>query len=189
MAHIEVVVTGDKHWIKKTAAVQGNIGDIAVKPAFKELGDKFMDTLRELFGANIGVSRGERFKHGYTGSYLSGIKSNITKEELTIAESNPKGGEQIREGTGPGSGVVQGDVVKWAMNKLGVSEREAFAIGRSVSKHGIGYVGGDSPLVDEHPAGLGYFAYPEWIVTIKNKTDVEDAAEDMGAFIVSYLET
>ena len=72
--------------------------------------------------------------------------------------------------------------------KLGVQRREAFAIAKSVAKHGIGRQDGDSPLPRELPTGQSRIAFPTWVVTVKNKKDIESLAAKVGGLAVTYLD-
>lgn len=193
---ISFVVTGDKEWHRRTLLLVKNWGKIATKPAFQRLNAKLMDTLTELFTPRLGGSaKGQMHSHGYTGSYLAGLRSNITDNALQIYETESEGGRHIREGVGPsgqltewGTPVVSERVKMWAMSKLGVDQLSAYLIARSISMRGTGWAGGDSPLQKEDPAGEGRFAYPGWVVLVKNKRDIEDLAEQVGGLAVTYLE-
>jgi hypothetical protein len=186
--HISVTVTGDKVWKNKLTHLSKNMGKIAVRPAFKDLEGKLMRTLNELFQPTKG--KGKKYAHGYTGTYRSGIKSTLGDTSLIIRETVADGGRHIREGTSPQSGdiVIPYGVVLWAMDKLGVEKREAFAIARSVAMHGIGRIDGESPLPSELPVGESRIAFPTWVVTVKNKQDVEALAAKIGGLMVTYLD-
>ena len=190
MTTLHVTVTGDKEWARRTKETATNIGKIAVKPVFEQLSKSLMLTLRTLFAP--GGSPGAMFQHGYTGNYGNALRSEITNDALKVIEGTPDGGGPILTGTSPvsrmdssGNPIIPGGVVAWAVNKLGVSQREAFAIGRSVAANGIG--AGSSPLQLEPPVGEGRMTFPEWTIE-QNRNEIEDAAEKIGGLVVSYLD-
>ena len=155
-----------------------------------------MVLIKNLFGPSSGGGdAGTPYRHGHTGAYLAGLRHRVTGEELTITESGTHmGGVALREGTKParadarGNPMISRRVVDWAMSKLGVDSRQAFAVARSVAAHGIGWPGGQSPIPGELPKGQRRVANPEWIVTIKNRYDIEKTAEKIGGLAVSYLD-
>jgi len=184
-------VTGDRRWSEKTARLSREIDTVAIGPAFRELRYDIDRTLREVFSPSIGGgSKGVQYKHGYTGTYLAGIQHKIQRESYTVYETVGEGGPRLRAGSGPAKDktALSRGVVEWAMSKLGVPLNEAFAIARSVALRGIGWPGGQSPIPAEYPGGERRFAFPEWIVTIKNKSDIEKAAQKIGQLTVSYLD-
>jgi len=187
---LQITVTGHKHWARRTSTAASNIGKIAVKPVFKDLSKALMLTLRTLFSP--GGAPGAAFQHGYTGNYGNALRSEITNDALKIIEGTPDGGGPILTGTSPvgrmdshGNPVIPGNVVTWAINKLGVSQREAFAIGRSVAANGIG--AGSSPLQVEPPVGEGRMTFPEWTIE-QNQTEIDNAAAKIGGLVITYLD-
>jgi hypothetical protein len=192
---ISVIVTGDKVWRKKLLFLSKNIGKVAVRPAFESLNKKMMNTLNKLFAPSSGGrDKGRTHAHGYTGAYRSGLKSIVTDNSLVIMETVEDGGRHIREGVkpnpqiGPHGLIIPGAVVRWALVKLGVDQSEAFAIGQSIVRRGIGWPGGDSPIPHEMPMGERRFSYPAWVVTDQHKKDIEDLAAKIGGLAVTYLE-
>ena len=175
-------VTGAGWWADRVYYLStGGLEREGVMPALKKLDAQFRKTLTALF--KPGGGPGETYAHGYTGSYLRGLHSVVTPDTLKIIEGNPKGGREIREGGKPGS--VQ-ELWTWAMNKLGLPSNEALRLANSVSKQPrIGM--GNSPMIQEHPVGQGKFAFPEWIVTVKNRDDLEKASRTVESMLVRYL--
>jgi len=180
-----VTVLGDKWWRDRVYYLsRGGIGREAITPAFRDLDRKIRATLTELFRPRTNVASGETYAHGDTGAYLSNLHSVVTESSLQIIEGTSIGGGNIREG-GPGGQYI--DIVAWARRKLGVDEANAERIAKSVRQYGIGRPGGKSPLLDEPPQGEGRFAFPEWIVTEKNREDIDRVADTVDKLVVRYL--
>lgn len=177
-----VRVTGLDWWEKRVIYFSsGGLEKEAVMPAMKELSNQFRKTLTTLF--KPGGGKGTAYEHGYTGKYLMGLYNVVTGEGLKIIEGNPKGGKEIREGGKPGSWL---DVYLWARRKLQVDAPDAKRIATALQKRG--YIGGgSSPLKLEYPSGAPKFSFPEWIVTIKNKDDIDKAARSVESLTVRYL--
>ena len=163
-----------------------NFDQKMVRPNLSKLHRKFQSTFNSLFSA--GASAGMAYRHGDTGKYLSMLRHRLTNSMLQEIEYG-KGGKFIREGT---SGQANNPpttpygAVEWAQRKLGVSKRDAFAVARYIAREGIGK-SSKSPLRREHPVGQGRFAFPEWMVTMKHKADLEDTARNIGSMFVSYI--
>lgn len=183
MLRWHVRVTGHDWWEKRVYYLsRGGLEREGMFPALKKLDKKFRETLTMLFKPETNA-KGKLYAHGDTGNYLTNLHSLVTSDTLKIVEGSQKGGRQIMEGGRPGS---QAEIVAWARRKLGSPPHEAMRIARAVVKRG--YVGGgSSPMRLEHPVGAPRFSFPEWIVTIKNKRDIDDAARDAERFIVRYL--
>lgn len=177
-----VRVTGLDWWEKRVYYLStGGLEREGAMPALKELDKQFRKTLTELFAP--GGGKGVEYKHGYTGSYLMGLHSIVTPDTLKIVEGNPTGGKEIREGGRPGSWT---GIFGWAKQKLNVPTGIAAKIARVVTNRG--YIGGgQSPIRSEYPSGERKFQFPEWIVTIKNKDDIDRAARTVDTLIVKYL--
>lgn len=190
---ISFKIVGDKELARRMRSLSRDWGAIVTLKALAELNVKLMSTLTQLFGAS-GGGPGELYAHGYTGKYLSGLRSSVREDSLEIYETVSDGGKHIREGTGPsgvderGQPIISHAVIEWAIKKLGKDDAVAQKIARSVALHGIGWSGGASPLAREKPMGEGRFAYPDWIVTEKNRGDLETLAKKVGIAVVTYLE-
>ena len=180
-----VRVTGDKWWKDRVYYLsRDGIGREATMPAFRKLDRALRQTLTDLFKPQTNVGEGQTYAHGYTGNYLMNLHSLVTADTLKIIEGDPTGGRNIREG-GPGGSYDE--VFQWAIDKLGVGPASAGTIARSVEEYGIGRPDGRSPLLEEHPAGVGMFRFPEWIVTYKNKRDIDEVAKQVDRLVVRYL--
>ena len=177
-----VRVTGSDWWQDRVYYLStGGLEREGVMPALKKLDAQFRKTLTMLF--KPGGGPGETYAHGYTGSYLRGLHSVVTPDSLKIVEGSAKGGREIREGGKPGS--ILG-IWAWAMDKLGLPSPAATRLAVIVaSRPRVGM--GNSPMKKEHPVGQGKFAFPEWIVTVKNREDIERASRTVESMIVRYL--
>jgi len=183
---ITIKTYGFPQLIAKLKRLQGDFDGIAVQPALRELHQKFQNTLQATFGSPGGP--GQPYKHMYTGTTMANFTHRLGKNYLEEIQSKEKPAEWLRSGTAgqaPPVKVPYG-VVEWAMRKLAVPENEAWAIARSIAYGGIGQ--GRSPLVMEYPIGERRFNFPEWMVAVKNKYDLERAARRIGELTVSYLE-
>ena len=181
MYHVRV--TGHDWWEKRIYYLsRGGINAQATNPALKTLSRKFRKTLTMLFSP-VYAAPGKKYAHGYTGAYLTNLHNIVTWDTLKIVEGRSTGGREIREGGRPGSYDA---IVEWATNKLKVDKVAARRIARAVTRRG--YIGGgNSPIKDEYPAGERRFAFPEWIVMVENKRDIDRAAYDIGRLVVRYL--
>ena len=167
-----------------------------VDKVLTELGDKIMGTLKELFSPAIGPSvKGQEYKHGYKGRYLRSLQREVKDGKMTISDNGDTdpASNVLLTGTSPMYGGGQpphpiGNVVDWAMEKLGVSVKEAFAIGMTVAAYGVAWEGGNSPILREHPSGSRYIDFPEWILKVRNAGDVDSAANKIGDVLVSYID-
>lgn len=177
-----VRVTGNKWWEDRVYYLShGGLENIGVMPMLKRLDRAFRQTLTALF--KPGGGPGTEYEHGYTGRYLTNLRSVVTPTELKIVEGIPTGGREIRTGGPPGS---YDEIVRWAREKLGVGDSAAGRIASALE--GRGFVGGgDSPIQREYPGGARRFAYPEWIVEVKNKRDIERASRTVETLVVEYL--
>jgi len=192
---LTVTITGDKTIANKFNAFGKNIGGAVIKPALQDISNAINNTMMELFTPSTGAgTRGQTYKHGHTGDYLSGIQYVLNDKSLEVVDTNPKTGGALMHGTGPskkvdakGIPVPSYGVKEWAVDKLELPEDEAWAVARSVAIHGIGWSGGQSPLVPEYPSGQGFFQFPDWIVNDKNRDDFEEIADRIGKLTVSYL--
>lgn len=193
MLKVSFKIIGDRELANTFRRLSSDWGAIVTLRALADLNVKLMATLNTLFRPSV-VAKGQLYAHGYTGSYLSGIMHKIDQDSLDIYETSQKGGIHIRRGTGPGpvdqngNPIISDEVVEWAKRKLGVDEGSARRIARSVAMHGIGWPGGTSPLPREKPVGERRFAYADWIVTERNRSDLESLAKKVGVAIVTYLE-
>ena len=176
-------VTGADWWEKRVFYLSsGGLVREGALPALKKLDRKFRDTLTMLFKPGEG-GPGETYKHGYRGRYLRGLHSMVTPDTLKIVEGEPTGGKQIREGGKVGT--YQG-LYDWARKKLGLEWYEAEDFASAMADRG--FVGGrNSPMLREYPEGAGVFRFPEWIVKVKNRGDIEDCSRTMETMIVRYL--
>ena len=179
---IRIKVTGDKWWRNRVYYLShGGLERIGTMPALKELDRAFRQTLTMLF--KPGGGGGIQYEHGYTGKYLAGLHSVVTPNSLKIIEGSATGGKEIREGGPPGN---YPDIIKWARKKLKVSQGSAERIADALE--GRGYVGGGtSPIRSEYPGGERKFAYPEWIVEVKNVRDIDKASRTVEKLTVRYL--
>jgi hypothetical protein len=178
-----VRVTGNDWWEKRVYYLsQGGLEREGMFPALKELDKKFRETLTMLFKPETNA-KGKTYAHGDTGNYLTNLHSLVTSDTLKIVEGSQKGGREILEGGRPGTAS---EIIAWAKRKLGVPQHEAEAIARALKKRGrVGQP--NSPMMMEHPTGAPRFAFPEWIVTRKNRKDIDDASKNAERFIVRYL--
>ena len=180
-SQIRVRVTGDKWWKDRVYYLShGGLEREGVMPALKVLDRKIRATLTDLFSPGGGP--GVPYKHGDTGNYLLNLHSLVSPNVLKIVEGDPRGGQEIREG---GEGGRYFEIVAWARRKLGVPIPDAHRIAKFVKTHGVGH--GNSPLKNEYPTGVGEFKFPEWIITQKNKDDIDDVARQVDSLIVRYL--
>ena len=177
-------VTGRDWWEKRIYYLSrgGGIHREATNPTLKKLSRKYRDTLTKLFAPTYG-GPGVPYAHGYTGRYLMNLHNIVTWDTLQIVEGVSTGGREIREGGKPGS---YNELVQWARDKLRVDKASAKRIATVVTKRGF-VGGGKSPMKNEHPVGQGKFLYPEWIVMIKHRRDLQSAVNDIGSLVVRYL--
>lgn len=192
--YITIKVAGVENISARLTQTGNSINRVSI-PALKELDRKLGETLKSMFSpAKGGSVRGKTYKHGYTGKYLSGLRHTVSENGLIISESVQDGGRHLRTGTKPssvlndqGQPIVPYAVRQWAMDKLGVNPNVAYSISRTIAEHGIGWVGGTSPIPKEHPLGSSRSEYAEYIVNTKNKRDIEAAAAAIGTLTVKYL--
>lgn len=148
---------------------------------FDDLGKKLVTSIKWEFDRRVG--KGTITWHGDLARGTE-YKTHVASREtavLEVTEGAPHG-VYIRQGTSPGYRSLPGDVVDWAMDKLNVDKRVAFAIARSVQQEGTA----DS-LVSRWPIGERRFDYPEYIVRVKNVADIQKAADMVGNLIVQYI--
>lgn len=192
--YITIKVTGVENISARLTQTGGNIGKVSI-PALRDLDRKLGETLKSMFSpARGGSVRGKTYKHGYTGTYLYGLRHTVSENGLIISEGVQDGGRHLRTGTKQssvlneqGQPVVPNAVKQWAIDKLGVGPDAAFRIARSIADHGIGWTGGASPIPREHPIGTNRSEYVEYIVNTKNKKDIEATAAMIGTLTVRYL--
>jgi len=181
-ANFSVRVTGLDWWQKRVYYLStGGLEREGAMPVLKDLDRKFRATLSMLF--KPGGGPGETYKHGHTGRYLLGLYSIVTPDTLKIIEGRQTGGQEIREGGKVGNWA---DIAIWAREKLGLEKSDAEDVADALVKRG--YVGGgNSPMRNEYPEGVGKFAFPEWMVKVKHRDDLEKASRSVESLIVRYL--
>ena len=176
-------VTGADLWEKRVFYLStGGLEREGAMPVLKDLDRQFRTTLADIFEPG-GGGKGVTYKHGYKGHYLRGLYSVVTPDTLQIIEGNPKGGKEIREGGRVGSFY---DLYDWAKEKLKLHWSDAAQMADAMVERGMVGLGG-SPMIFEYPDGGSKFMFPEWMVRVKHKEDLEKASRTVNSLIVRYL--
>ena len=145
-----------------------------VDPAQNEYADILIKKLQDEFSSAI------RYKGGMSKGFN---KANITQSAIGVTQS-ARYEEHIRSGTrGPYAGFP-GPVVAWAEAKLGVSNRQAFAIAKSIQKKGTS----EWFQLFYYPYGARGFEYPEWALD-ETKDDLDRLQKKLGKSVIAWTTT
>lgn len=151
-------------------------------PEIRRIGEHLRDSVKATIASEGFV---------WNGNLRDSIEMVAYSPEHVAVEQNEKGlfvmyGFGPQATGGPPPAYVKSDgLVEWCMAKFGLEAREAYGPALKIFRQGI-----MSPRSSRHyPSGAMGFNYADYVVNVKERVYLDQAAQGIGELFVKYLDT
>ena len=169
--------------IQRTLGLHASFDTMVVAPSLKELYGKIWGSTKIWFST--------RSQHKNTGAYMRNLMAGSTRGRIIDSFEIGEGvtsvaGEAIRQGTRGQIGVPVAPygTFNWAKTKLSLSDTDAWKVAAAVARRGTGKTG---PLAARYKSGKPGFQWPEYVVKVKHKSDINEVSKRVEKLFVSYM--